>query len=142
MSVLDLVHAECAALGTRLFTVTTHDHAAGLARRSYTSHPVEYPVQGTKPLSRDAWYETCITGLTPFVANTPEGFRALFFDHALIESLGLGSAVNLPVIDGAGHVTATLNLLAEAGHFTAEKLAAYVGILNRHHAALVAATAR
>ncbi|MBE2277046.1 MAG: GAF domain-containing protein [Rhodobacteraceae bacterium] len=139
MTVLDQVHTECAALGIRLFTVTTHDHAAGLARRSYTSHPAEYPVQGTKPLTRDAWYDQCIVRLEPFVANTPEGFRAQFFDHALIESLGLGSAVNLPVIGREGRVVATVNLLAEAGHFSAERLAAYVGILNRHHAELVAA---
>ncbi len=139
MSVFDQAHAECAALGTRLFTVSIHDHAAGMARRGYTSHPVEYPVQGTKPLTRDAWHDQCIVRLEPFVANTPEGFRAQFSDHALIESLGLGSAVNLPVIGPGGHVVGTVNLLAEAGHFSAERLAAYIGILNRHHAALVAA---
>jgi hypothetical protein len=45
------------------------DH--GLFRRAHTSHPVEYPAHGTKPLARDAWYDRCITRAQPFVANTP-----------------------------------------------------------------------
>lgn len=133
------VHADCAALGTRLFTVTRHDLAAGLFRRIYTSHPADYPVQGTKPLLRDAWYDLCVTRAQPFIANTPEAFRGYFFDHALIESLGLGSAVNLPVRAADGTVPGTLNLLAEAGHFTAERLAGYDAILRRHLDALRAA---
>ncbi len=133
------VHADCAALGTRLFTVTSHDLTAGLFRRAYTSHPVEYPTHGTKPLLRDAWYDLCIARAQPFVANTPEAFRDLFFDHALIESLGLGAAANLPLVAEDGTVPGTLNLLAEAGHFTPERLAAYEAILNRHRTALLAA---
>lgn len=140
-AVFATVGAECAAFGTRLFTVTTHDLDAGLFRRSFTSHPAEYPVHGTKPLARDAWYELCITRAEPFVANSPEAFRELFFDHALIESLGLGSAANLPVVAEDGRVPGTLNLLAEAGHFTPDRLAAYAAILSRHRAALLEAMA-
>jgi hypothetical protein len=85
------LHHACAALGTRLFTVTTIDTGAGLARRAYTSHPVEYPIQGTKPLTRDGWHDHCIAGRQVFVANTVPEFARYFFDHALITSLGLGS---------------------------------------------------
>ncbi len=97
MTAAAALEAACTALGTRLFTLTTLDHAAGLFRRSHTSHPAEYPVTGTKPLTRDAWYQACIAARTPFVANTPEAFRAHFPDHALICSLGLGSACNIPL---------------------------------------------
>ncbi|TXH94636.1 MAG: GAF domain-containing protein [Pseudorhodobacter sp.] len=140
-SAYDTLHAACAALGTRLFTVTTQDEAAGLARRAYTSHPVEYPVSGTKPLTRDGWYDHCITGQQTFVANTTPEFARYFFDHALISSLGLGSCINIPVVE-AGRVLGTVNLLAEEQHFTPAKLAAYEALVARHHAALVAEMAK
>ena len=84
LTVYETLHAQCAALGRRLFTITTLDLTAGLARRAYSSHPVEYPVSGTKPLTRDGWHEFCITGQQTFVANTTPEFARYFFDHALI----------------------------------------------------------
>ena len=135
--IYDDLHREAAALGTILFTVTTNDFSADLARRAYTSHPVEYPVSGTKPMERNAWYDHVIRDHRTFVANTAPEFAVVFFDHALITSLGLGSAVNIPVIAG-GEVVGTVNLLAETGHFTPEKLAAYETLVARHHDALAA----
>lgn len=140
-SAYDTLHAACAALGTRLFTVTTQDEAAGLARRAYTSHPVEYPVSGTKPLTRDGWYDHCITGQQTFVANTTPEFARYFFDHALITSLGLGSCINIPVVED-GRVLGTVNLLAEEHHFTPARLAAYQALVATHHAALAAEMAK
>ena len=143
------LHADCAALGTLLFTVTVQDEAAGLARRAYTSHPVEYPVSGTKPLTRDGWYDQCIGARQVFVANTTPEFAKYFFDHALITSLGLGSCINIPIFgqsgpdagpDG-GPVLGTVNLLAEEHHFTAQKLAAYAALIARDRAALLVAMA-
>jgi hypothetical protein len=135
------LHQACAALGTRLFTVTTIDAGAGLARRAYTSHPVEYPIQGTKPLTRDGWHDHCIAGRQVFVANSVPEFAKYFFDHALITSLGLGSCINIPVFDGDGPVLGTINLLAEEGHFTPARLAAYQALADAHHGALVSAMA-
>ncbi len=132
------LHARCAALGTRLFTITALDPAAGVARRVYTSHPVEYPVAGTKPLTRDGWHQTTIIDRQTFVANTPPEFAKYFFDHALIVSLGLGSCINIPVHDG-GLVLGTVNLLAEAGHFTADRLTAYQALISAVQPALCAA---
>jgi hypothetical protein len=123
------LYAGCAALGTRLFTVTAIDEGAGVARRLYTSHPVEYPVSGTKPLTRDAWHDATVIGKRTFVANTPPEFAKYFFDHALITSMGLGSCINVPVHEPDGPVLGTVNILAEAGHFTPERLAAYEALV-------------
>ena len=125
MTVLHDLDDACAAHGTILFTVSTHDLPNALFWRIYTNNEVEYPAGGTKPLTRDAWYDLVIELHQPFVANTPEEFRELFFDHAQIEGLGLGSAANLPVIDSAGDAIGTVNLLAGPGHFTPERLAVY-----------------
>lgn len=133
----DLHHA-CAALGTRLFTITVQNNDQDLCWRAYTSHPQEYPLSGTKPLTRDGWYEACITAQKTFVANTTPEFAKYFFDHALIASLGLGSCVNIPVVD-AGVVLGTINLLAQEHHFTPQHLTLYQALAAKHHDDLVAA---
>lgn len=137
MSVFADLHHACAALGARLFTVTALEERAAVHRRVYTSHPVEYPLQGTKPLDKDAWYAACVAARRAFVANRPEEFETLFFDHALIVSLGLGSCVNLPVVAG-DEVRGTVNLLAEAGHFTPDRLAEYQALVTAAEAAICA----
>lgn len=128
-AIFDTLHAECRRLGTRLFTISVLDTADDLARRAYTSHPVEYPTAGTKPITRDGWYDHVIAGKQPFVANTPPEFARYFFDHALITSLGLGSCMNIPVIGHQTQVVGTVNLLAEAGHFTAARQTAYLSVV-------------
>lgn len=71
------------------------------------------------------------------MANTPPEFARYFFDHALIVSLGLGSCINVPVLDG-GRVLGTVNILAEAEHFTPAKLAAYETLVAEASPALAA----
>ena len=132
------LNADCAALGTRLFTVTRLEEERALFARVYTSHPVEYPVSGTKPMEKDGWYDNTIAGRQTFVANTPPEFAKYFFDHALIVSLGLGSCINVPVVDG-GRVLGTVNILAEAAHFTPDRLAAYEALVAEASPALAAA---
>ena len=140
-SVCNRLHSQCAALGTRLFTVSIREIVGGRARRAYSSHPAVYPVSGTKPLIRDGWYTHCITRRQTFVANTAAEFARYFPDHALITSLGLGSCCNLPVIS-AGQVRGTVNLLAEDHHFTPAKLAAYHALITAHHTTLLAEMAK
>lgn len=137
-SIFTTLHADCRSLGTLLFTVTLLDVAADLARRAYTSHPVEYPTSGTKPITRDGWYDHVIEGRHSFVANTPAEFVRYFVDHALITSLGLGSCMNIPVIGDLGQVVGTVNLLADAGHFTQTRQASYQTLVTKSRDALIA----
>ncbi|MBI2719143.1 MAG: GAF domain-containing protein [Rhizobiales bacterium] len=102
-------------VGFRLFTMMTVDLANDLARRSYTSHPAEYPVSGTKPMQRDAWFDIVHGQQRPFVANTIADIAKVFPDHETIRSLDCGSVVNLPVVVG-GRLAATINLL-HAEHY-------------------------
>ena len=136
-AIYQTLHAGCHTLGTRLVTISVLDTAAGLARRAYTSHPVEYPTAGTKPITRDGWYDHVIAGGQAFIANTPPEFARYFFDHALITSLGLGSCMNLPVVGNDGQVAGTVNLLAEAGHFTDARQTAYLSLIAHHRDALL-----
>lgn len=137
MTAFSDLHARCSALGTRLFTVTKLDEDKAVFSRVFTSHPKEYPVSGTKPMERDGWYDTTIAGRRTFVANTPPEFAKYFFDHELIVSLGLGSCINVPVV-ADGQVLGTVNLLAEAGHFTPLRLSDYERLVAEATPALAA----
>jgi len=110
-------------VGHRLFTVMTVDMAMGLAQRAYSSHPKEYPVSGTKPIHRDAWFDIVHRQRRSFVANTIEVIAKVFPDHELIASLGCGSVLNLPVVLESDLV-ATINLLDVTGHYTPERVIA------------------
>jgi hypothetical protein len=108
-------------VGARLFTLMTFDAATGLSRRIHSSHPHDYPVSGTKPLSVGLWSRTVIDERRTFVANSIEAIAEVFPDHELIASLGCGSVVNLPVaFDGA--VIGAANALDAAGHYTPERV--------------------
>ena len=111
-----------AVVGGRLFTIMTVDMQAGLARRAYTSHPVDYPASGTKPITRDRWFDHVHIGNQTFVANTLAEIATVFPDYELIGSLGCGSVANLPV-RLSGELVATVNILDVEGYWTDERLA-------------------
>ena len=142
-TVFAAIHDEArSTCGARLFTVTVLDRAAGLARRAYSSHPVDYPSSGTKPMQSNRWAEIVLTEGRSFVANSTPEFAIYFGDHALINALGCDSAMNIPVADDSGQVVATVNILDAAGHFTPERIAALEGLVARHRSALLDAAAR
>ena len=111
-----------AVVGHRLFTVMTVDMDAELARRTYSNRPVEYPVSGTKPIHRDAWFDIVHGQRQSFVANTIDDIALVFPDYPLIASLGCESVLNLPVVLD-GDLVATINLLDVADHYTAARVA-------------------
>lgn len=115
--------------GHKLFTVMTVDMAAGLARRVYSNHPVEYPVTGTKLIHRDAWFEIVHGQKRSFVANTITEIAKVFPDFELIQLLGCGSVINLPVVL-RGDLVATINLLHVAHHYTQERVALFQSELS------------
>ena len=124
------LEALSAAAGAhKLFTIMTVDLAANLASRVYTSNPAFYPVSGTKPIHRDAWFEIVHGEKRSFIANTIEDIAKVFPDHATIAALGLGSVINLPVVL-RGVLMATVNLLHEAGHYTPARVATIEAALS------------
>jgi hypothetical protein len=112
----------------RLWTVMTVDMEAGVARRAYTNMPEAYPASGTKPITRNAWFDVVHGRHECFVANTLDDIAKVFPDYELIGSLGCGSVLNLPVVDD-GTLLATVNLLDAEEHFTDARLAEYRAVL-------------
>ncbi len=127
------------AVGGRLFTVTVLDRAAGLARRVYTSHPKEYPVSGTKPMAQGDWTDQVVERGEVFIANTVAEFAIYFPDHAVIESLGCGAALNVPI--QTTEVIGTINVLDRSGFFTPDRVDACLDVINAQQVQIVAAMA-
>jgi hypothetical protein len=105
-----------AVLGHRLFTLMRYHAASGESERIYTTHLREYPVGGRKALNATPWTEQVLRRQQPYLGRTPAEVQAVFFDHALIATLGCGSVLNLPVV-WDGRVLGTINLLHEAGWY-------------------------
>ena len=115
----DAVFAE--ALGHRLFTVLIHNEPVGEVRRCYSSRPDEYPVQGAKKMGPTPWGDLVLKQGKPFLGVDEAAIRWAFPDHQLIISMGLGSAINLP-LRLAGQTLGTLALLDRVGHYRREHL--------------------
>ncbi|MAN44625.1 MAG: GAF domain-containing protein [Hyphomonas sp.] len=110
-----------ASVGAKLFTIMTVDMAADVARRAYTSDPVNYPASGTKPINYGPWFDVVHKQREYFVANTIEDIAQVFFDHELINELGCQSVINMPIVIG-DELVATMNILDVEGYYTPERV--------------------
>lgn len=110
-------------LDLKQFTIMTFDEDRGVAQRIYSDDPEPYPVGGEKPVLDNIWTETVLRNQKPFVGNSITALAEVFPDWEKIQSLGLESCLNLPIVIG-GSVMGTLNCLNGPGHFTPERVAA------------------
>ncbi len=113
----------CDLLDLKQFTMMTFNQQLGVAQRIFTDDPKAYPVGGEKPILENTWTETVLVRHQTFVGNSIEDLAAVFPDWEKIQSLGLESCLNLPVIVG-DQVIGTLNCLNVAGHFTPARVEA------------------
>lgn len=102
-----------ATIGHKLFTCLLHHPAARESERRYTNQPAAYPVGGRKPVPDSAWARRLFVEREPYIGYTADDIREVFFDHALITSLGCASVLNVPVVQD-GRTLGVLNLLHEA----------------------------
>jgi hypothetical protein len=107
-------------VGHQLFTLLTVD--GDEVARVYSNRPAEYPVSGRKPMGKTPWGEFVLKNNKSYFGRDKQGIRWAFFDHELIESMGLGSVINIPVVyDGA--CLGTMNLLDAEHHYRPEHVA-------------------
>ena len=112
-----------AILDLKQFTMMASDEVRGVAKRIYSDNPLAYPIGGEKPIPRNVWTETIFDRHEIFVGNSIEELATVFPDWELIQSLGLESCLNLPIII-ENKVVGTLNCLNVAGHFTPARIEA------------------
>ncbi|QOT19964.1 GAF domain-containing protein [Paenarthrobacter sp. YJN-5] len=120
-------------IGATLFTASAVSRDGNSMVRVYTTHPHEYPVGGTKTLVGDMspiWEKTVLAGQQPFLGADKEAVRACFSDSALIESLGCGSIVNVPVVSN-GQTVGSMNFLAPEGSYDEKSVETALDIARR-----------
>lgn len=120
------VHAEIEReIGVILFTVLHFTHDGTRMERVYSSHPVEYPVGGSKDVATEVspdWIAVSRDAGTPYFGATPADLERIFADAELIRSLGCGSILNVPLKNAAGVTWGTVNLCAAEGTYTPEAI--------------------
>lgn len=107
-------------VGHELFTLLYVDGEE--VARIYSNRPAEYPVSGRKTMGPTPWGDHVLKGRKSFLGRDKAAIRWAFFDHELIESMGLGSVVNVPALYD-GKVVGTINLLAPEGFYREEHVA-------------------
>lgn len=107
-------------IGAVIFSCSTFDLTAGKSRRFFTNLPDIYPVAGLKDIVRNRWTAQVLDRKQTFVANKLEEIREVFPDHAIIESLGCGSVINMPVFL-ANQFLGTVNILHKPGYYSAAR---------------------
>jgi hypothetical protein len=111
-----LDRAMAGAFGHKLFTVLVFHPGTRESERFYSSKPKEYPVGGRKPFNPTFWAQQVLIEHRPFIGRNAADIAAVFYDHALIHSLGCDAVLNLPVVHDK-KLLGTINVLNEAGWF-------------------------
>jgi len=117
---VDKVLAE--RVGYGLFTMLIRTPDGQEVSRVYSTNPVAYPLAGRKRMGPTPWGDLVLERQQCYLARDAEGIRWAFPDHALIASLGLASAINVPLV-AMGQVLGTINLLDAAGRYSEDDVA-------------------
>jgi hypothetical protein len=128
--------------GVILFTALQWIPERSSLRRLFTSHPEEYPVGGEKTVEiSPGWLGTVIEDKKPFLAPDLNALREVFADSELIQRLGCGAVINVPVLDDGRNVVGVLAMLDAEGRYTQHSVETAVGVVNRNLTDLTAAFA-
>jgi hypothetical protein len=116
----DLAAAARRSPGAKLVTISTIDVDQNQMIRVYSTDPESYPVGGRGEPFRegddDPWYDRVVMEQRPWVSFDVDHLRANFADHELIESLGCGAIINVPVVQD-GVTIGSINLLDADGSY-------------------------
>jgi GAF domain-containing protein len=119
--------------GVILFTALQWIPQRSSLRRLFTSHPADYPVGGEKTVEiSPGWLGTVIEDKEPFMAADLNALREVFADSGLIQRLGCGAVINVPVLDDGRNVVGVLAMLDAEGRYTQQSLETAVDVVNRN----------
>lgn len=110
-------------VGFKMLTFMTTDREARIGRRVFTTSPETHPVGADKPVTESDWIEMVLDRQEIFVANSVEDFRPHYVDWEFLREMGIGSAINYPIVVN-GTTIGAVNLTAEPGYYTPERVAA------------------
>ena len=97
-------------VGHKLFTLTVNDKKVKYVERVYSNNKKVYPLLGTKPIPKNNWTKTVYYQKKEFLGKNFNDIKKLFFDYEIIQSLGCGSIINVPIVINK-KILGTLNIL-------------------------------
>jgi GAF domain len=90
--------------------------------RVWSTHPDLYALNASKPIDSSTWMSV-VEQRRPVVCNAPAELLAFFpADAEILQSLGCGSGINLPVFD-AELLVGSVNAFHQVGWYTPERVA-------------------
>ena len=104
-------------IGHKLFTLTVIDRSTKYVERVYSNNKKIYPLLGTKQIPNNAWTRKVIIEKKQFLALNLKEIKKLFFDYEIIQSLGCGSIINIPILNNK-KILGTLNVLHKEKYYT------------------------
>jgi GAF domain-containing protein len=112
-----------ANVGYLLMTVLVPASDAPFLNRVYSTNQDQYPLGKADPIEDSVWFRRLFAEGEAIVANDVEAIKAWLpgFDSYLAQ--GYGSLANIPIVI-SGNTIGLLNLMDEAGHFSAHRIAA------------------
>ena len=122
-----------AEMGVKLFTILAFTDGGQTLHRIYSSHPQQYPVGGRKDVVTDVaadWVTRCRDEQAPYFGATREDVRRIFTDSELIERLGCGSIINVPIVRHGVSIGA-LNILDAEGTYNGADIETALTIAER-----------
>jgi len=108
-------------IGHRLFTILIHHRVARESERIYSNMAEAYPLMGRKPITNSPWMQQVMERGQPYIGCHADDIRDVFFDHALILSLGCHSVLNMP-LRWQGQTLGTLNMLHQENWYAAHHI--------------------
>lgn len=108
-----------------MFTVLRFTDGGATMERVWSSHPVEYPVGGTKDVATQVspeWTAVSRDAGVPFLMPTPTDIERVFGDSGTILGLGIGALMNVPLLDD-GHVVGSISISGPEESYTDADLA-------------------
>lgn len=109
-------------IGHKLFTILLVSANREDTVRVYSDNLDAYPVNRVKRMGVTPWGSQVIHGCNPYIAKNDDDIRWAFPDHELIKSLGLSSALSVPIVY-KGQCLAVLNLQHAAMWYRNEHVA-------------------
>jgi hypothetical protein len=95
-----------------------------LLQRVWTSDPRSYPVGGRKHKRMTPWTRTLVVDHKVYRTEGEAAVNDTFDDHALMASLGLYAALNIPIVGSDKLCVAIFNFMGAQIAWTAEQVAA------------------
>ncbi len=109
-------------IGHKLFTILLVGAIREDTVRVYSDNLDAYPVNRVKRMGVTPWGSQVIHGCNPYIGKNDDDIRWAFPDHELIRSLGLSSALSVPIVY-KGQCLAVLNLQHQAMWYRPEQVA-------------------